>query len=201
MATRSELEDIAAKSLLLGATHAKLVSARKVVVDPRASFKCLVPLCPCFGTHLLCPPNVISPEEFERVLARYNHALLVQVEANFDTRDKAKGRLTAELCEDIEHRTGSAKWQRKLHRLVNDVEAFAFKKGLRFAAGLIGGECTLCDECTGLADGIRCKHPFLARPSMEAVGIDVVQTCKNAGLRVGLSSKEKVKWTGLVLLD
>jgi hypothetical protein len=36
---------------------------------------------------------------------------------------------------------------------------------------------------------------------MEAVGIDVVKTAKNAGLPIHLSSSKNVLWTGLVLLD
>jgi len=184
-----------------GATNAMILSARKVVVDARANFKCLVPLCSCYGTHLLCPPNVISASEFEKILALYSHALILQVKADFDSRDKSKGGLTRELCEDLERKTQSARWQRKLHGLVNHMEARAFKNGFRFAAGLIGGECTLCDECKALAHNRRCVHPFVARPSMEALGIDVVKTCENAGLQIHLSSKKNVMWTGLVLLD
>ncbi len=195
------LQSIEREAKARGATNARVISARKVVVDARASFKCFVPLCSCYGTHLLCPPNVMTPSEFQQVLDLYNHALVVQVRADFDSRDKSRERLSGELCEDLERRTNSAKWQRKLHDVVNDTEAFAFKKGFRFAAGLIGGQCSLCKECKALAQGRRCLHPFRARPSMEAVGIDVVRTCKNAGLWVRLSSPKNVMWTGLVLLD
>ncbi len=195
------LNDIARRAMDLGATHAKIISARKVAVDARANFKCLVPLCSSYGRHLLCPPNVIRAEEFEKVLNLYHHALIIQVQADFDSRDKTDRRLSREVCEDIERKTGSVRFQRRLHKLVNEVEAYAFKNGYRFAAGLIGGECSLCDDCTALERGRKCKHPFQARPPMEAVGIDVVKTCANSGLRVALSSKEKVMWTGLVLLD
>jgi predicted metal-binding protein len=36
---------------------------------------------------------------------------------------------------------------------------------------------------------------------MEAVGIDVIKTVKNAGLSIHLSSSSNVIWTGLILLD
>ncbi len=195
------LEAVAKEAKAKGATNAKIISGRKVVIDARASFKCLVPLCPSYGTHLLCPPNVLSSEEFAKVLRLYSHALIIQVRADFDSRDKSTRRLSKELCETLERKTGSVRWQRKLHRIVNDTEIFAFKKGMRFAAGLIGGECSLCKECRALENNRRCRHPFLARPSMEAMGVDVVQTCMNAGLRVDLSSAKNVMWTGLILLD
>ncbi len=201
MKKADQLDTIAARAMAKGATHAKIISTRKVAVDERARLKCLVPLCSCYGRHLLCPPNVLTPGEFSGILALYDHALIVQVEADFDSTDKSREGLSKELCETIEHQTGSAVWQRKLHRIVNDVEAFAFKKGYRFAAGLIGGECSLCPECNALDHGRRCKHPFLARPSMEALGIDVIKTCGDSGLRIDLSSKTHVMWTGLVLID
>jgi predicted metal-binding protein len=189
------------EALKRGATSAKIISAGKVVVDRRARLKCLVPICPSYGRHLMCPPNIMSVQEFEQILGLYEHALIVQVQTDFDSRDKSTRRLTKELCQRLENTTGTLRWQRKLHSLVNDLEASAFKRGFRFAAGFIGGECVLCDECNALLRDRQCAHPFLARPSMEAVGIDVVKTCENAGLSVHLSSKDKVRWTGLILLD
>ena len=89
----------------------------------------------------------------------------------------------------------------KLHRLVNKIETTAFKNGYYLAAGFIGGECNLCRECVSPKSAKPCRHPFEARPSMEAMGIDVIRTCRKAGMPVSLSSREKVRWTGLVLLD
>jgi len=59
----------------------------------------------------------------------------------------------------------------------------------------------LCDECVDQASGEACRHPFRARPSMQALGIDVIKTSKKAGLPVELSSSARVRWTGLLLLD
>ena len=89
----------------------------------------------------------------------------------------------------------------KMLRLVNTTEAIAFKMGFYLAAGLSGGECCLCRKCVTPQSGRPCRHPFEARPSMEAMGIDVIATCKKAGVPVFLSSKKNIRWTGLVLLD
>jgi len=195
------LKAIAREAMRKGATHAKIISTTDVAVDARARLKCLVPLCSCYGTHLLCPPNVISVREFEEILHLYKHALIVQIQADYDSQDKAKRSLNRDLLKDLEARTGTTRWQKRLHRLVNELETFAFKQGYRFAAGLIGGECRLCNECHALRENRRCRHPFEARPSMEALGIDVVRTCENVGLHVRLSSGEEVRWTGLILID
>ena len=47
----------------------------------------------------------------------------------------------------------------------------------------------------------QCRHPFEARPSMEAVGIDVVATAEAAGLSVELPAEDHPAWTGLLLID
>jgi len=54
--------------------------------------------------------------------------------------------------------------------------------------------------CAGV-DGQPCNHPFEARPSMEAVGIDVVATAAAAGLAIELPAAEHPRWTGLLLID
>lgn len=143
----------------------------------------------------------MSVDEFKSILGRYRSALLLQVQADVDSSDKTPKQLDNEVCLKIESETDSSEWQLKLLRLVNSMEATAFKLGFYFAAGLTGGNCCLCDECVTPQSGKPCRHPFQARPSMEAMGIDVVKTCKKAGMPVSLSSRNKVRWTGLLLID
>jgi len=185
----------------LGATDARAISTADVFLDERVRFKCMVPRCGNYGRHLMCPPNLMSLEEFRRVLAAYRTAILVQLEAEVDSTDKAKGRLEGEAARRLKKTTGAHAMEKKLHSIITDLEALAFKNGFYFAAGLIGSECLLCDECAGLDGSGPCRHPFSARPSMQAMGIDVIKTTKKAGLPVRLSSEEKVRWTGLILLD
>ncbi|MDH3365942.1 MAG: DUF2284 domain-containing protein [Thermoplasmata archaeon] len=185
----------------LGATEAKIVSTEDIVVDKRVRLKCAVPICVDYGRHLLCPPNAMSVDEFSEIVRLYKKAIILQIEADVDSSDKSRRHLGKDVCKNIERSTSTARWERKLHRLVNQMETLAFKQGFYLAAGLTGGNCCLCRECVAPHSGELCRHPFEARPSMEAMGIDVVKTCKNAGLPLSLSSKENVRWTGLVLLD
>jgi predicted metal-binding protein len=90
--------------------------------------------------------------------------------------------------------------QNEFARLMSGLEAEAFKMGYRFAAAFAGGDCVLCDVCAGV-NGQPCNHPFEARPSMEAVGIDVVATAEAAGLTIELPADEHPRWTGLLLID
>lgn len=186
---------------MAGASRAEVIDVNDVVVDRRVRLKCAVPLCDSYGRHLMCPPAVMPVDEFERALRQYRRALILQIETDHGSADEPGMRLTKETCSEREAATKTRDWKIRLHEVVNRVEAAAFKEGFYLAAGLIAGTCSLCKECVGQQSDRQCRHPFQARPSMEAMGIDVLRTCRNAGLIIRLSSEEKVRWTGLVLID
>jgi predicted metal-binding protein len=193
----SEFNEVALKA---GATAARIIPSQKVVIDERVRLKCEVPKCAGYGQYLTCPPYVMSVDTFSRILSDYKWALLVQVEAkHIDSTDKGKGRINQAILKENRqlHRT----FKLKLLEVVEAVESAAFKKGMRFAAGLVGGSCVLCERCVDDKSSDACRHPFRARPPMEAVGIDVIKTAQNAGLPIHLSSSKNVLWTGLVLMD
>jgi predicted metal-binding protein len=192
-----ELIDIARKN---GATAARIIPAKMVVIDERVRLKCEVPRCAGYGRYLTCPPYVMPVDIFRGVLSRYKWCLLVQVEAkDINSMDKGKGRIDHTILK--ENKELHRPFRLKLLQIVEAVEAAAFKKGLYLAAGFIGGSCVLCDECVNEKTSEVCRHPFRARPPMEAVGINVIKTVKNAGLSIHLSSSKDVIWTGLVLLN
>jgi predicted metal-binding protein len=187
-------------ALKAGATAARIIPARRVVVDERVRLKCEVPRCAGYGQFLTCPPHVTSVDKFKKILSGYEWGMLVQVEAkDIDSMDKGKGRISQAILKESNqlHRP----YKLKLLKIVEAVESAAFKKGMRFAAGLVGGSCVLCDRCVENKFSDACRHPFQARPPMEAMGIDVVKTAQNAGLPIHLSSPKNVVWTGLVLLE
>lgn len=193
-------EFLVTKALEFGATAAALLPADQVVVDERVRLKCAVPVCQGYGRYLHCPPNTMSVKEFRKTLERYSVALLVQVESPRDSRDLDEAGLAGKNAVELEEQLHGDP-NRMLGRIINSLEAEAFKAGYYYAAGFAGGICLLCPECVGVASGKPCRRPFEARPSMEGVGIDVFKTAANAGLPIALSSDEPVRWTGLVLID
>ena len=187
-------------ALRAGATAARIIPSKQVVIDERVRLKCEVPRCAGYGQYLTCPPYVMSVEAFSKIRSSYKWGLLVQVEAkDIDSTDKDKGRINRTILK--ENRKLHRSFKLKLLEIVEAVESAAFKKGMRFAAGLVGGSCVLCERCVDDKSSQVCRHPFRARPPMEAVGIDVVKTAQNAGLPIHLSSSKNVVWTGLILLD
>lgn len=166
-----------------GATEVRPIPVDSIVVDERVRLKCQVPLCDSYGRNFTCPPFLPRVSEFREMLARFGGAVLVQVSVDgpFDPPETV-----------FVH-------ARKLHELMNRAERIAFEEGFRFAAALIGGCCRLCDDCAAVRPGESCRHPFRARPSMEAMGIDVLATLEKAGLPARFPVRDRVDWTGLLL--
>jgi len=171
-------------AIQLGATAAKLIPITSVVIDERVRLKCLVPLCDKYNQNLMCPPNLPSVEEFRRVIRKYSKALFVQLA--YEKR--------AALSKAVARRNAL-----RLHQIIHELEKKAFSSGFPLAAGLIGGSCKLCRKCVG--PGNPCRHPLSARPAMEGMGIDVIQTAKRVGFPFDFSSGHSFFWNGLVLID
>lgn len=217
LGSEDALRQLEAYALEQGAYRAKVFPAEDVIVDERVRMKCQIPLCPHYGHCLTCPPNVPSVEEFRQALKHYRKALLVQ------TRSSLSGEIDAYTKEEVlaffrspgkaaKEKGGQGGGQQndfsdvkiaavRLHKLVNEVEGRAMALGFPYALGLIGGECMLCPTCVGVGSAQACRRPFEARPSMEGVGIDVIQTSIRAGLPFDMPPKTEIVWSGLLLVD
>lgn len=201
---QEDVERLCKRALELGACQARSLSVSKVVVDPRVRLKCSVPVCDGYGRNRMCPPSTISVEEFSESLARYSSAIVVQFDMEWseeDVKRSFKGKALESLHREDAYLERMTKVMREMSGALNALEKEALYMGYRFAAALTGGCCRLCDECVGPDPKERCRHPFQARPSMEAVGIDVVATAQNAGLRIIFPPKGRAVWTGLLLVE
>jgi predicted metal-binding protein len=60
--------------------------------------------------------------------------------------------------------------------------------------------CVQCEEC---AYPEPCRYPHLARPSMDAYGIDIAKTIEPLGCKIEFDPEGKLMpaWYGMVLLD
>jgi predicted metal-binding protein len=172
-----------------GAATVTPLPVSHLIVDQRVRLKCQVPRCDSFHKNLMCPPFVMPVEEFRQTLACYQEAILLQTEGGIDILNGGKP------GQDVFAPAG------RLHDLVNMGEREAFHAGFRFAAGLIGGCCRLCEVCVAADNSSSCRFPFRARPSMEAMGIDVVATLAKAGLALAFPVRDRITWTGLILLQ
>jgi len=65
--------------------------------------------------------------------------------------------------------------------------------------GMGAGPCRLCNDCNLKG---ACRHREMARPSMEACGIDVFTTARNNGFKIETldSTRCRANYFGLVLI-
>lgn len=182
-ATLDKFAEIRNFALEKGFFRAVVILANQVVVDERVRLKCQVPCCPNYGHNLRCPPNVMPVAEFREVISRYSAVLVVQVKAGgADERSLVMA-------------------ERNVQILLGDLEKKALAMGWYLAAGLGAACCRMCEECVGASSGLPCRNPGQARPSAEAMGIDVLRTAERAGIPFSLNDPGEVIYTGILLLD
>lgn len=175
------LERYRLKAIELGASDAKVIPANWVVVDERVRMKCFVPRCPRVGESPNCPPYTPEPDVVRNALGKYSWAVFIRtdVEPLRDYMPKRGG--------SAEERLRALSFHAENGRIVCELEGLAFKDGYYLALGLGGGSCKdyLCggQVCQFLDSG-RCRFPLRARPSMEAMGIDVFALINKVGWQV-----------------
>jgi predicted metal-binding protein len=148
------------KAKAWGATKAKIIDPKSVVTGHWVRLKCQYG-CGGYGKYLTCPPYSPTPEYTKRLLSEYSRALLMQIERIPPAKED--------------------KIWRKFKKTIVRLEREAFLDGYYKAYGMSVGPCCFCRFCDTTK---RCKHPYLARPSIEASGIDVYQTARNNGFKL-----------------
>ncbi len=190
---KEKLQAILKLAKKLGAEEVKLISTKELVFDPRVRLKCLVPMCPHYNFNLVCPPNIPSVEEFKEMIGRYSLAMIVKLSVPRNNGNSESSNADTETA-----RVDGAK---RLHLIMNQLENEAQQRGFPWAAAFMGGPCRLCEECVGYYSGRTCRHPYKARPSLEAIGIDVFTTVTNVGIEIYFPVKSYISWIGLLLIN
>jgi predicted metal-binding protein len=85
-------------------------------------------------------------------------------------------------------------------RVLAEIERQVFLGGYYKAFAIASGPCELCRQCNLEKP---CRHPDLARPAMEACGIDVFQSARDAGfpIRVVTSYEDIPNFYSLLLVE
>jgi predicted metal-binding protein len=168
-----DLERYKEKAFELGAAKAKVIKTEEIPVDEKVPLKCQIPRCFGYGTSVHCPPNTMRPDELRKHLENYQRAI-------FFTQSLP----TELLLKDATDKDRIAAFQ-SIYKIVKSIESMAFYDGYYLAFGLGAGSCrrTFCGQyetCSAL-EGKSCRFGLLARPSMEAVGINVYKMTAAAG--------------------
>ena len=178
----------------LSIKDAVVVHKEDLLLDSRVILKCRVPHCRYFDTCSNCPPHTGNFDENKEVLKKYKNGILLRWE--FPRK--------ALLDPDSDIR-------KSIFEAISIIESAAFYDGYYLACGFATGSCRhLCNkaECRLLSQPeLGCRHPLLARPSMEAMGFDVFGMAVRAGWKIFPAGKgcpeqiESLSRIGLVLIN
>lgn len=158
----------------LGANDGKIIASKTIITGKWVRLKCQFG-CDEYGRRLTCPPYSPTPEYTSKMLRSYQYALFLH----------------------------SDKWG-FINRIVPQLEREIFLDGYYKAFGMGAGPCRLCKRCLPaqkLSGG--CRFPELARPAMEACGIDVYATARNNKFPIEVLRKRDFSgnYYGLVLIE
>lgn len=175
---KADLERYRQLALDLGASDVAVIPASYVVIDERVRLKCVVPRCLRAGQSPCCPPYAPDLETVRKALSRFSWAILLKCNIE-PLEDYAPGR-----GETKSEQRRTLSFHQKSGEIVYEVERQAYKDGYYLAMGFGGGSCNdyLCKGlvCQFLDSG-RCRCPHRARPSMEGVGMDVIDLINKVG--------------------
>jgi predicted metal-binding protein len=117
--------------------------------------------CRHFGRSAVCPPNTPSVAECERFFREYSTAAVLR------------------FARRVAHPEERHAWGREVNRGLLDLERAVFLAGHPRAFVLVMSSCALCDECAPTR--AECRDPLRARPTPEALAVDVFATVRACG--------------------
>jgi len=175
----SALNKYIKRVIAMGATKAKIIDTRTVIVGNWVRLKCQYG-CSGYGKRYTCPPYSPTPEYTKKMLAEYSKGLLLQIE-NITPKDEPKA-------------------SRKIKKIVAALEREIFLDGYYKAFGMASGPCRFCQTCDLNKP---CRFPELARSAMEACGIDVFQTARNNDFKLEVVQTEYslCSFVSLILIE
>jgi predicted metal-binding protein len=141
------------------------IDPRRIITAQWVRLKCMYG-CASYGRKACCPPNTPTVAECERFLREYRDAVLFRIVAQFR---KAEGRLP---------------WNRQISSRLSRLERDIFVSGHERVFLLSPAGCALCAKCSGQRE--TCVLPASARPTPEAMAIDVYSTVRRFGYPIAV---------------
>lgn len=165
-------ESLETRARGLGASRAVVVSVSRIPVEEAVAALCRRPRCPGYGQSANCPPHTLTPEMARPWIRSFDRALVFK-------KDVPPAQLLSE--------TRNERF-REIYETAVALEAWAEAKWGFSAAALAAGSCkpVFCPDrpCASLTPSGTCRFPHLARPSMEALGINVFALARSVGWRI-----------------
>jgi len=145
----------------------KWIDPKTVVVSQWVRMKCMFG-CKEYGVKACCPPNVPTVAECERFFHEYEEAAIFRCQKKVDRPEDRY------------------EWTKKVNTKLLKLERDVFVSGYPKAFLLFMDTCYLCRKCSGTREN--CFNKQYARPTPEALAVDVFSTVKQVGYPIEVLS-------------
>lgn len=157
------------------------IKTSQICFEERVKLKCFQ--CNKYNHKWTCPPK-IPKLDYETIIKKeYSKGLLVCYEEPINKENFESVRLTTTV---------------KLHQALLKAEKFLYENNNVLVLSFIGGSCKLCKNG---CNPERCNNPQMARIPMEATGINVIKTAKEAGFDIDFPIENLLLRVGLLLWE
>ena len=144
----------------LGFCEYRWIRAPEIVVASWVRMKCRFG-CREYGRNASCPPNTPELAECRDFFSDYQRAAIFHFEKK------------------VEKPEDRHEWTRRINQELLELERQVFLQNHPKVFLLAMDSCSLCPDCTGLRTS--CRQARSARPTPEALGVDVFSTVRKAG--------------------
>lgn len=166
------LQEMEAKAVGLGASDTRIITTGMISIEEDIVEMCKPPLCDGYGQSANCPPNVMSPKEARMWISDFCAALLFKIDVSPEKLFSPEGLYVF----------------KNVYIIASELETLAVGRGFVLSKGLGAGSCkeVFCSDipCDALTNHGKCRYPSLARPSMEALGINVFRLARDVGWEI-----------------
>lgn len=165
IAFREKIEGFISKH---GYKDYKWIDPKTFVVSQWVRMKCLFG-CDEYGNTATCPPNAPSFSECEKFFREYDQAVVFH------------------FAKKVAKPEDRFAWTRKVNLKLLKLESEVFLSGFEKTFLLFMDSCNICQDCPGIKE--ECKEPKLARPTPEAMCVDVYSTVRRLGYPIQVLSR------------
>ena len=138
----------------------KWVNPRSFVVSEWVRMKCMFG-CKEYGKNACCPPNTPSVSECRSFFWEYSEGVVFHFEKKLEKPEQRH------------------EWTKGINERLLSLEREVFLRGNPKAFLLYMDSCNVCKNCA--AERVRCMNKRSARPTPEAMAIDVFSTVRQLG--------------------
>lgn len=172
------------KVLALGAYKANIILAKDIVLDRAFRDMCAANSCGMYGRCYMCPPDVGDIDRLMAQVGEYKYALVYQTVSNLEDSFDFEGMIAA---------------KKRTYPLAQALRGVFADAGVTCVLHLCAGGCGVCRRCAK-QDGLPCRAPELAMPSLEAYGVNVSALAKAADMHY-INGQNTVTYFGAVLFS